>query len=241
MTVDNFLAESCVLNAEPVIRFYTWQPFCVSLGFHQDKNVLDYDALYRFGVDVVRRPTGGRAIYHADELTYSAVFARNLIHHKKLYGFLHEIIAQSFSVLGYNVVLSENKSVMPAIKQTANDFPCFTKSANTEIQHKNRKLVGSAQKILKNGILQHGSIMLKQTHTQLGNFLAGNSQQKRAITEELQNKTVSLHEIMKIDINPEKIIRTVTRQLESITNISVYFQELSHSEIEESGKYEIPI
>src|SRR4051812_22219492 len=56
-----------------VLRLYSWKPSCISLGYQQDESVIDLDACKESEVDVVRRPTGGRAVYHAEELTYAAI------------------------------------------------------------------------------------------------------------------------------------------------------------------------
>jgi len=87
---------------------------------------------------------------------------------------------------------------MPALSQTVEDFPCFTRSAETEIQGGGKKIVGSAQKILKNAILQHGSILLQNEHQKLSDYLSGNQGQLKAVRDELKDKTISLGELKKM-------------------------------------------
>jgi lipoate-protein ligase A len=74
MAVDEAILEAVAAGeSPPTLRFYAWQPPCVSLGYRQPANVVDVERCAAAGWDVVRRPTGGRAILHVDELTYSVV------------------------------------------------------------------------------------------------------------------------------------------------------------------------
>lgn len=73
METDVRLCESCVPN-EMVLRFYRWQPYCISLGANQKIEEIDLEKSKQDKIDVVYRPTGGRAILHAEELTYSVIY-----------------------------------------------------------------------------------------------------------------------------------------------------------------------
>ncbi len=239
MRLDNMFVNISNENSDPVLRFYGWEPFCVSLGFHQSRDVLDIMKLKRDGCDVVRRPTGGRAIFHAQELTYSIVMPISKMNHRELYAFSHQIIASALKSMGYAVELTSGLKKMPRISQMPEDFPCFTRSAETEVQFNEKKVVGSAQKILKTAILQHGSILIGPQHKQLSRYLNTNEKQLQLIDADIKKKTVCLSEIKKNGLTPEKIMTNVVKQLESADSISVYFQDLSKTEIENSDRYEI--
>ncbi|MEJ2542893.1 MAG: hypothetical protein P8Y99_02380 [Calditrichaceae bacterium] len=71
MAIDYYFSEQMNKINEPVLRFYGWNPFCLSLGKHQDLNSVNLGKIISDGYDIVRRPTGGSAIFHSDELTYS--------------------------------------------------------------------------------------------------------------------------------------------------------------------------
>src|SRR4030042_6104267 len=73
MAVDRAVLEHADQSGSPTMRVYGWHPWCISLGYHQDEACLDRERLKKGGVDAVRRPTGGRAVFHADEVTYSVV------------------------------------------------------------------------------------------------------------------------------------------------------------------------
>ena len=241
MRLDNYFANIGNEKIDPVLRFYGWKPFCVSIGCHQNQNVLKLGRIRDNGYDIVRRPTGGRAIFHAQELTYSIVMPASVMTHRKLYAFSHQVIAAALIELGYDVTLTSGMEKLPRISQTAQDFPCFTKSAETEIQFQGKKVVGSAQKLFKTTILQHGSILMGTNHKRLHRYLDTDEEQLKTIKKEIENKTICLSEIKKDDITSEKIMTTVVKQLESVESISVYFQELCKREITESKAYEISL
>jgi lipoyl(octanoyl) transferase len=239
MRLDNYFCQIADDKSNPVLRFYGWTPNCISIGYHQDQSIINDIRLGDDGFDMVRRPTGGRAILHARELTYSIVMPSLLMTHQKLYSFTHQLIAKALNDLGYPVKLTSGEKKLPRISHTADDFPCFTRSADTEIQYRGKKVVGSAQKILKSSILQHGSILIGSDHKQLIHYLRVTGQQIEKIKSELEQKTICLADIKKEPLTPEKIMTRVVNLLESVETFSVYFQELEEQEFTASKGYEI--
>jgi lipoate-protein ligase A len=239
MAIDHTLSgkseESCI----PIIRFYGWQPYCVSIGYHQKAKLLDSGKLKRDKVDVVRRPTGGRAIFHADELTYSIVCSRKQIHHKNLYSFIHQLFADSLQSLGYPVDLKTDNEKLGGLTHKPQDFHCFTKSAQTEIQIGRKKVMGSAQKIYDNSILQHGSLLIGKKHQQLTEYLNIPHSEKKKIEMEVMGKTICLSELKKEPISREKIIESIINQLELVRGISVNSRSLTAEELKAATAYEI--
>jgi lipoate-protein ligase A len=151
-------------GSPPTVRFFAWAPPTVSLGYGQslDRHV-DVTACRRLGVGLVRRPTGGSAIYHDGperELTYSVVAAaedigggaRDLLHS---YQWIGRALAAGLRALGAPV------EMMGAVR---GDAPtpafCFARTGSCEIELGGRKLVGSAQRRYGNTFLQHGSVLL---------------------------------------------------------------------------------
>ena len=108
MTIDYYLSMTCQRNDVPIFRFYGWSPFCVSIGYHQKDELVDFAKLDEDGYNFVKRPTGGRAILHAEELTYSVIVPRDLIHHRQLYHFIHQLFADALESLGYQVELKDD-------------------------------------------------------------------------------------------------------------------------------------
>jgi lipoate-protein ligase A len=236
MAIDYYFSENCQSNDVPILRFYGWLPYCVSIGYHQKDKIIDFKKLKHDGYDFVKRPTGGRAILHAEELTYSVIVPRDLIHHRLLYHFIHQIFADALRTLGYPVELKNDNEKVSGLTHKADDFPCFTKSAQTEVQYKNKKLIGSAQKIFHYTILQHGSLLIGNKHKDLPSYLKIANEIKDSIKNEINDKTTCLNNIRQSRITPEKIIESVINQLELVRGISLnsgMISELAFNSIKE--------
>jgi lipoate-protein ligase A len=239
MAIDTYFAQHCSEEMDPILRFYGWKPPCLSIGYHQNSNIINLKKLKQDGFQFVRRPTGGRAIFHSEELTYSIVIHKNLMHHKELYKLIHIVLRGALQSLGYAVEIKETKSLLPRIKTDPSDFPCFTQSAYSEIHYKGRKLVGSAQKIYKSAILQHGSLLIGPAHERLSEYLKDSDANKGLIRSDIKDKTVCLNSIAALAISPEKVMHTIIKQLELNEMISVYFKSLHLSELQQARRIEI--
>lgn len=162
MAVDEALAEAVDASASPpVLRLYRWAPPCLSLGFAQPYTAADAGFCKASGIDVVRRPTGGRAVLHHLELTYSVCaplgrgpFTRDL---QAAYQAICGALVAGLRRLGVAAELSgtpENGMIKPTAA-----IPCFIGPASGEVVVGGRKLVGSAMRRVGDSILQHGSIL----------------------------------------------------------------------------------
>ena len=163
MAVDEAILEAAGRGeALPTLRLYAWQPACLSLGFTQPAADADLTALNIHGWDLVRRPTGGRAILHTDELTYSV--AGPLDEPRLLGGVLESYrrlsgaLLQALHDLGIPAETQEQPLVQPG--SDPKGAVCFEVPSNYEITVGGRKLIGSAQARRKEGVLQHGSLPL---------------------------------------------------------------------------------
>ncbi len=160
MALDRALLEGVRGGAPPVLRFYRWTPACLSLGCHQPaRDAYDPDALRARGLDVVRRPTGGRAVLHDRELTYSVVVPdRALGGPRPCYAAVNRALLRGLQRLGVAATLqprSGGRAPAPSL------VPCFRDPAEGEIVAGGRKLVGSAQVREGGVLLQHGSLLLE--------------------------------------------------------------------------------
>ena len=142
----------------PTLRLYNWQPACLSLGYTQRVRDVDFARVHGFAWDVVRRPTGGRAILHVDELTYSISLPQD---HDLAQG---DILAsyQRLSVpLQHGLEkLGLHSQQAPRKKGGVNGPVCFETPSAYEITANGRKLIGSAQVRRQGAILQHGTLPL---------------------------------------------------------------------------------
>ncbi len=156
----------------PTLRFYEWDPGTISLGQHQPPpDAAAEAAMAAAGVGWVRRPTGGRAVWHGPpgaELTYAVVaplsgrLAGGLL---DAYRAIHEALADGFHRLGADVHLAPARGARPPGPRDRR--ACFAASVPGEIHAGGRKLVGSAQRRSRGALLQHGSIPLAGTQDPL--------------------------------------------------------------------------
>jgi len=147
----------------PTLRLYGWDPPCLTLGRHQGDEAADFDFCSAEGIDVVRRPTGGRALLHHLELTYAVVaplgrgpLPRGL---QDAYRMICGALVQAMRALGVNAELTggDVNLQLPGPRSTV---PCFEAPAGGEVVVGGRKLIGSAMRAHAGTILQHGSILL---------------------------------------------------------------------------------
>ena len=163
MAVDEAILEAAGRGEVlPTLRLYAWEPPCLSLGYAQPSSDVDFDALLRFGWDLVRRPTGGRAILHTDEITYSVIGPQE---DPRLVGSVNE----SYRILAAALLRTLHILQIPAQALEKHTLPagsdpngavCFEVPSNYEITVNGKKLIGSAQARRKEGVLQHGSLPL---------------------------------------------------------------------------------
>ena len=165
MACDEVLLDGVRKGASASLRFYAWDPPAISLGRHQpDPDPAALAALAGREVDVVRRPTGGRAVWHgarSEELTYSVVarldeppLDAGLI---EAYRRIHVALAEGLRTLGVAVALAPRRR---ATVRPTSRLACFAASVPYEITVEGAKLVGSAQRRTRGALLQHGSIPL---------------------------------------------------------------------------------
>ncbi len=172
MALDEALLESCAAHISPsTLRFYSWDPACLSLGYAQPSSDADLTKLNSYGWDLVRRPTGGRAILHTDELTYSitASVEEPLIQGSILesYRRLSQALLAGLENLGIQAVAIPKKEGLDSSKQPV----CFESPSDYEITVEGKKIIGSAQARRLNGVLQHGAIPINGDLTRINQVL----------------------------------------------------------------------
>ena len=156
MALDEALLAST--DPRPTLRFYTWKPHALSLGYFQRFEELQHHAR---GCVLVRRFSGGSAIHHADELTFSiaaseghALFFGEV---RRSYERIHGILARSFEGLGVDATLRGSRALR---SDRAGTGMCFHRSTPLDLAWDERKGVGSAQRRRGGRVLHHGSIKL---------------------------------------------------------------------------------
>lgn len=163
MGLDEAILESVSSGqTPPTLRLYAWDPPCLSLGYAQPASDVDRDALERLGWDWVRRPTGGRAILHTDELTYSIATPIGDPHVAggvlESYQHLSQGLLAGLEQLGLRV--QSRPGALSNPREAQKNPVCFENPGAYEITIDGRKLVGSAQVRRRLGVLQHGTLPL---------------------------------------------------------------------------------
>lgn len=159
MQIDSDLLDFAIKEQlkEPIFRLYGWSPACVSLGRNQKDDFIDYDFLKSKNIDVVRRLTGGRALLHDNEITYSFIcpfsYLKNGENVKASYIEISQILIEKFKKLGIELNFGEQNGV-----HTKFDY-CMLISTGADLCYQGKKLIGSAQCRKEGYILQHGSIL----------------------------------------------------------------------------------
>src|SRR5512139_2951172 len=165
MAADEAVLEHIGCGASlPTLRLYAWAPACLSLGHAQPFADVDSARLQERGWEVVRRLTGGRAILHTDELTYSVtgpaeepVLAGGVL---ESYNRLAQALLLAVKNLGMPVEMKDAQRAGQAGSATNANPVCFEVPSSYEITVAGKKLIGSAQARKKEGVLQHGSLPL---------------------------------------------------------------------------------
>ncbi len=189
MAIDEAISRAVKANlVPPTLRFFGWQPACLSLGQAQPGGDVDQAACRAAGVDVVRRPTGGRAILHTDELTYSVIapereprVAGGIV---ESYKRLSEGLLDGLLLMG----VPTRQVEQPDDHDRDQGPVCFEVPSNYEIVFDGKKLVGSAQMRKAGVVLQHGTLPLYGDIARISLYLAKHPDQdrvrKRATTVE---------------------------------------------------------
>jgi len=157
--------------SSPVLRIYKWTPPTISIGYFQKASDIDFDRCQKNGIGVVRRITGGRAVLHFQELTYSILFTHkdfSPFNKKSIFLFVAKCLLDSLAFLGIKSRIAEKT------RGDLRSADCFASPAQFEIEsYEHGKLIGSAQ-VIKNGVvLQHGAIPLTGAYADISLYLKG--------------------------------------------------------------------
>jgi lipoate-protein ligase A len=226
MAVDLALVERCRESSTSFLRFYRWKPYAISLGYNQNKSAnelyIDYMKCKTENIDVVTRPTGGRAVMHSEELTYSVVLKSILPVHE-LYRKISAAIITGLKTIDSKLEsLSFTKETPDLLKlaKTGMYNLCFNSSVKNEINFLGKKLVGSAQRKFGDIVLQHGSILIGNHHKNIVYYLNITEHAQKKMRTEIDAKTICLNEIAGRSIDYETVSGAVLEGFVRTFNIS---------------------
>ncbi len=238
MALDYYFTQTMAENQSPILRFYGWQPYCLSLGYHQNKDFIDLQALQSEGYQAVRRPTGGSAIFHSEELTYGFILPNQNINNHDIYYLFHKYLTQALNQLNFPVTLNYQKDRENYLRQGKKRFACFNRPAFAEIKFNDKKVVGSAQKLYRKALLQHGSILIGNKQKEIIKFMNATDDEKQKYLAQLEAKSISLSEITPqntFDLN--LLIERFLIQFEQNLHLTIYFASYDLNHLRNAQKF----
>lgn len=234
MAIDQAIADLYPALQRPTLRFYRWEPPCVSLGISQrlDRDI-NVAACMARGIDIVRRPTGGRAILHDREVTYAIITATNdaLVDRGTIvrsYLAISEALLVGLRRLGVEPELAP-RPAHPRAKSAA----CFDEPGEYEITVGGRKLVGSAQARMGGVLLQHGSLLLHADSRALAELLRLPPSLGGAT---LDHHLIALDQALGTEPSYESVVESLVRGFESRWPVRFERGELTRAELDRAAE-----
>ncbi|NLE45873.1 MAG: lipoate--protein ligase family protein [Chloroflexi bacterium] len=226
MAVDEAILQAIAAGESlPTLRLYGWDPACLSLGRAQRVTDVDRHALSRDGVDLVRRPTGGRAILHIDELTYSVIAPET---EERVAGGIMESyrristgLVRGLELLGIHDIVADQR-----VKRRETAGPvCFEIPVDYEITVHGRKLVGSAQMRSSGVVLQHGAVPLTGDISRICNYLSSQQDPGRVLA-----RAVTVEVALGRIVTWDEVADALGRGFSEVLNLDLQPIELTQSE-----------
>ena len=235
MAVDEALLQCGPEGAfPPTLRLYWWKPWSLSLGANQDAAGLDPSALEVDGLGLVRRPTGGRAILHAEEITYSVTAPAPAGGTLAAYRWIAEALREGLRNLGVPVDLERMQR--PGARGLETRHPCFGAAGRYELVAEGRKVVGSAQRRRRGWLMQHGSILLGSAPLRLPRYLGSPDPGREE--QVLRAGTVDCSALLGRPLTPEQVVEPFTAGFAAQMGILLEQGVLAEAERERAGELE---
>jgi len=233
MAIDEAILEAHLAGEiPPTVRFYRWQPPCLSIGYFQRAGrAVDEAGCRELGVDWVRRPTGGRAILHDIELTYSVVASEGdtaveggvLASYRKISAALMAGLGR----LGAPAEMVAEKMRGHSLGSAA----CFDAPSAYEVTIDGRKVIGSAQVRRGGALLQHGAILLEvDIARQVGVIHPPPDVSREELAELLAPRLISLREALGRPVSPEELAAALRAGFEEAWGTPLWERELTRGE-----------
>lgn len=247
----NMAMDEALLNfasrgeIDPVIRFYTWNPATLSIGYFQRlQKEIDIEKVNEKGFGLVRRQTGGRGVLHDKELTYSVIVPESHPNMPSTITEAYRVISQGllegFKNLGFETYFAvpHSKEEREKLKQPRSSV-CFDAPSWYELVVEGRKIAGSAQTRQKGVILQHGSILQDIDIDELFDmFIFKNDRLKAKMKEAFVEKAVAINDISDTHITLSEMEKAFEEGFKTGLNIEFKPLELSEQQLAEVKELE---
>ena len=231
MALDESLAL-CQAAEESLctLRLYGWDPPAVSLGRFQDLySEIDYLSCRSHGFDVVRRPTGGKAILHLDDVTYSVVMPLTSSNPAEAHELFLRVATAAVSALGTLGIRAE----IAFHKPETSDPWCFTRPFGVDISAGGRKICGSAHRVYPGAFMQHGTLFLEPPKKILPNLAPGGcSEDRTRWFETFRKKVISISEAAGRSVSRHEVLRAFETGFERAFQTELYRGRLTNNELD---------
>ncbi|MGO9136703.1 MAG: biotin/lipoate A/B protein ligase family protein [Syntrophales bacterium] len=224
MAIDEAIfRENQRTDSPPTLRFYSWSPPSVSLGYFQiTQKEINTEACRRYSVDIVRRPTGGKAVLHENDLTYAVIASE----HNPLfppdilgtYKVISSCIAEGLSELG---IEAEMEGSGRSYQDDSLKAACFSSPSRYELLAKKKKICGSAQLRSKGIFLQHGSILIDFDPVKACAILLPEEGERSWQIEKLRESVTSIYEQIGAPVSMENICHVMKKSFEKRFDIEL--------------------
>jgi len=222
--------------APPTFRVYRWEPPAISFGYAQRiEQEVDVAQCRAMGIQLVRRMTGGRAVLHWEELTYSIACPEthpilgNRI--SDTYRILSEGLVAGLRRIGVVAELERSQPRPIPPRGTGVTSPCFSSPARYEVVVEGRKLIGSAQRRMNEMVLQHGSLLIGPMHKQIVKVLRlDQDDQVARFRRELDERTTCLSEWLSDPVPFDELGEALRRGMAEVLGVKLVPMELSDEE-----------
>lgn len=241
MAVDEAILRAVGAGLQPpTLRLYGWDPACLSLGYGQRWREVDREALHARGWGLVRRPTGGRAILHIDELTYSLSLP---IDHPLARGSVidsYRMISTALVAALRRLGAVPNANALAKAEVSAPPTPvCFDTPSHYEITVNGRKLIGSAQTRRAGGLLQHGTLPLTGDIGRICNVLAFTEDDERLrVRAVVRTQAITLDTALGFSIGWTDVAEAMVTAFSETFDVALIPSALSAEELESAARLE---
>lgn len=238
MAIDEAVLRETIKNKKPpTLRFYGWKPAAVSIGYFQEiKNEVNVDPCCRSGVDLVRRITGGKAVFHCDEITYSLVarqeeelFPQSI---SGTYEKISRCLARGLMSLGIHAYLAHPDN--PVTKDPTLIPCCFSLPSGHELLVGGRKICGSAQVRTRGGFLQHGSLLMTFDPVATASLIMKSHTPQHV--EALRNSVVAVNDLLDSPVSPEALCKVLEKGFADELGINIFEATLTSEEKEAADR-----
>ena len=219
--------EALLSSKKNVLRFYRWKPACLSIGYFQSTQIINLKKLN--DVDIVRRLTGGNAVLHDKELTYSVVIDEKEMPKSVIesYKIISKGLLQGLKNLGLKPVMNED------VKKESKSAVCFNDPSWYEILVNGKKIVGSAQKRIDGKILQHGAVLID---IDVEKYCSLFNNCNEELVEKLKNRMTSINDELNEKVDYDKVKEAMKKGFEEALGIEFEDSQLSKEEMRLAGK-----